>query len=505
MDGVSKRLRVTDNMGNSEILEPNSGEHFFPGSHVVEEEIPVAQFGKEQREDLVNNVGTYTNDYMNSPRYKEMLQNSSENTDEYNSMYDKRFKNLESINVNFPTPSFKTRFDKNILADADYKGNITMYPHAKGRTAYSTLAHEFSHGVDREEIKFGARRLIPQKDIELMGKYAHSGDIWNHLFSKENAKKKSLKEQKDRYLYLSEPTETRARLNDIRYDSKVNNIYDPFNQKVTPDILNGIRDSKSSDAYDDLKEIYTDDQIIDMLNTVSQTNRPPASIPIAKYGGLLNKTITCSNCGWSWKAADGGNDVGTCHKCGNENKVMEYGGLTNYQVGGPSYTVTGDNPLIIPSQGSYPLSYRDRGDRDADGVLFTNAKKVSRVDANGKPLTRNQIAYNQDLWNDQKEAYGPAQQAFNIWKNNEQNTLQGGYNPQEYYDMAAKLNKNNPSWIEVDGKNTSRDLKNLENQKYNIEGPSLLSKCNPFKVNHCIYTDEDKSGQKKTTRRNVDA
>ena len=39
---------------------------------------------------------------------------------------------------------------------------------------------------------------------------------------------------------------------------------------------------------------------------------------LAKYGGLLNKTIKCSNCGWSWKAADGGNDVGTCHKCGNE-------------------------------------------------------------------------------------------------------------------------------------------------------------------------------------------
>ena len=110
-----------------------------------------------------------------------------------------------------------------------------------------------------------------------------------------------------------------------------------------------------------------------------------------------------------------------------------------YQEGGP-YIVTGDSPIIIPTQGSYPLSYRDRGDRDTDGVLFTQAKKVSRVDENGKPLTRNQIAYNQDLWNDQKEAYGPAQQDFNIWKNNEQNTLQGGYNPQEYYDMVAKLN-----------------------------------------------------------------
>ena len=48
--------------------------------------------------------------------------------------------------------------------------------------------------------------------------------------------------------------------------------------------------------------------------------------PMAKYGGLLNKTIKCSNCGWSWKAADGGNDVSTCHKCGNENTIIESGG-----------------------------------------------------------------------------------------------------------------------------------------------------------------------------------
>ena len=33
-------------------------------------------------------------------------------------------------------------------------------------------------------------------------------------------------------------------------------------------------------------------------------------------GGLLTKTMKCNSCGWSWKAADGGADVSTCHKCG---------------------------------------------------------------------------------------------------------------------------------------------------------------------------------------------
>lgn len=48
---------------------------------------------------------------------------------------------------------------------------------------------------------------------------------------------------------------------------------------------------------------------------------------IAKNGGtLLTKTITCQNCGWKWKAADGGNDIETCHKCGHENTIMQNGG-----------------------------------------------------------------------------------------------------------------------------------------------------------------------------------
>ena len=35
-------------------------------------------------------------------------------------------------------------------------------------------------------------------------------------------------------------------------------------------------------------------------------------------GGLLDKTMKCNNCSWEWKAADGGADVSTCHKCGSK-------------------------------------------------------------------------------------------------------------------------------------------------------------------------------------------
>jgi hypothetical protein len=47
--------------------------------------------------------------------------------------------------------------------------------------------------------------------------------------------------------------------------------------------------------------------------------------PVMKDGGLLSKSVTCSNCGWSWKGVEGGLDALTCHKCGGMIK-MQTGG-----------------------------------------------------------------------------------------------------------------------------------------------------------------------------------
>ena len=50
--------------------------------------------------------------------------------------------------------------------------------------------------------------------------------------------------------------------------------------------------------------------------------------------GLLSKTVRCSSCGWSWKAADGGIDPLTCHKCGGVVKMQGGGTLPKMQMAG---------------------------------------------------------------------------------------------------------------------------------------------------------------------------
>jgi hypothetical protein len=54
-----------------------------------------------------------------------------------------------------------------------------------------------------------------------------------------------------------------------------------------------------------------------------------------KGGALLTKKVTCKKCGWTWDAADGGNDMTTCHKCGGQGLIhAKYGGLNKFIDGG---------------------------------------------------------------------------------------------------------------------------------------------------------------------------
>lgn len=63
---------------------------------------------------------------------------------------------------------------------------------------------------------------------------------------------------------------------------------------------------------------------------------PVREFPMMRNGGgLLSRSVTCSNCGWSWKAVDGGKDPFTCHNCGGMVKMQNGGSLPKYQVAGP--------------------------------------------------------------------------------------------------------------------------------------------------------------------------
>ena len=115
-------------------------------------------------------------------------------------------------------------------------------------------------------------------------------------------------------------------------------------------------------------------------------------VPIAKRGGgLLNKTMACNSCGWEWKAADGGNDVSTCHKCGSS-------ALPKAQDGGPSW-----DPKVGVDLGTIKESVKGRGQRIAD---IASSMEANEEDGGRPPASYDSVEslgglkrYMQDAFN----------------------------------------------------------------------------------------------------------
>jgi hypothetical protein len=102
-------------------------------------------------------------------------------------------------------------------------------------------------------------------------------------------------------------------------------------------------------------------------------------------GGLLSQTVSCSNCGHSWKAADGGYDPMTCHKCGGVVK-MKGGGYVvtrsndrkgkTHKVTGPDGTVKyfGDSKLgQHPKDPERKAAFYARHKKNLDGNPYFRA------------------------------------------------------------------------------------------------------------------------------------
>ena len=285
-----------------------------------------------------NNVVEYYKGYHDSPRYKEMLQKSD--PENWEDIYDSRNANLEGydpgsfINYYLPKKSFgreytdKTRLfisntqpkdEPNTGGDSNSEtGLIRIFP--KGYGGKGMLAHEYSHSIDRPAGGSGHyikprfdwyenktpydpnNRLIPKKDKDWINKHRPIDFYESPEFKKASPAEKKYyldnrhmywDRNKEWYDYVGEDTETRARLNDIRYQSKKRGIYDPYTQKVNNKTFKKVLktkyetgDKEGFDALKQLQDVYSDDEIQWMLNNISKKEDKNTDIPYAQDGGF---------------------------------------------------------------------------------------------------------------------------------------------------------------------------------------------------------------------------
>ncbi len=244
--------------------------------------------------------------WMSSPRYKQMLKNSG-GTDWWTDEEDVAQARINNLNQIQTVPYYisddpnHNYTQKQLSGIAGYSrssdGSIYVNP-SSGADMKTLYDHEVSHSVDRpigdnnsaeDYIKFYGRgrskepRLIPSKDVELITNLIDHSIPQDYTVSFWD-KYGDTPEEGTRN-YLGDPSEVRARLGEIRRTLNDKGV-DVFNNEITPDDFNKVL---KNEAVQDLRALYSDDNIMKLLNTISSVDNNVDSMPYAKLGGQLPK------------------------------------------------------------------------------------------------------------------------------------------------------------------------------------------------------------------------
>jgi LysM repeat protein len=98
---------------------------------------------------------------------------------------------------------------------------------------------------------------------------------------------------------------------------------------------NAVKKGKAFGFYNNPNTVHG---IMKSLLPIVGAGTVATSLSEEKYGGgLLSRTVTCSNCGHSWKGVTGGTDPLTCHNCGGAIKMANGGDISIADLRRPSW------------------------------------------------------------------------------------------------------------------------------------------------------------------------
>jgi len=258
---------------------------YVKGGEVVE---------KKKIEDSFVDANNFLKNWQQSPMYNEMLNNSSTG-EEYSKISNYRNKSLnlnpvDNLNVektllhNPNTTGFVRKGIPVVNISSDWHNNNEMLSNLKTESdslkvrlgeipdykiptnfvTPSTIVHEMSHITDWKGL--------PKTDLQKIKNFSSDRD--KNKFSN----------------YVANPSETRSRLNEIRYENSLLKYYNPLTEKINKDQYNNyLKDKSRGNALKDLKNVYSDDEIIDMLNSISENKSSQEQLPMARNGGSIKQ------------------------------------------------------------------------------------------------------------------------------------------------------------------------------------------------------------------------
>lgn len=283
MKGVNYPVLGVSDTGDTKMMQPGVDNYKYDGNSVTE--YPMAQTG-DKLEPLYKpavpgyDQKEFLRKWTNSPVGQDMLLKSLDGNEKaLEKLTKKRTGNLDMVSINM---------GEDLKSLGRYKPNdhsIKLNPNTTGFQQVgddykSVLLHELSHSQDYTPGSQFNKSTIPLSDQKLI-----------RNLSKDSIKNAEDRKTKKENRYLADPTETRARLNVVRdtYEKfKDNDMPSVFDSEFTPSMLEEV---KGTSQFEELQQIYTDDEIIQLLNTVSDNTKSsgPSNMAYAQDGGGLNK------------------------------------------------------------------------------------------------------------------------------------------------------------------------------------------------------------------------
>ena len=330
MEDVDFPVYGRDNLGNEQIMEAGGGNYQFPGDSVLE--IPMAQYAGEipspmedpngflyQIEDLIG----YHLDYPNGKGETFATMPGEENS----------IDNLRHAG----SARYTAEAIAQKIKDVPYIGGLLDFvgvDKAAGFIGANALGlgHELTSFFGEDERSFLTK-------IKEMGE-----DSFNNLIGSVIGSTDMDSDKKDQLL-------KKLSFNNILPDGYVST-------------KNGIKNGLSENIYFKDKE--------------GKVKAPEYK----RGGGLLNKTMKCNSCGWSWKAADGGADVSTCHKCGSSALPKAQGGNKGIKVDDDVVQNSFQRQWLDSPMYEQILANEVSATEDPDFITFARKSNLDNIDLN---------------------------------------------------------------------------------------------------------------------------
>ena len=294
--------------GDTKVMQPGVDNYKYDGNSVTE--YPMAQDGIKTKVPDPTPQINFMKDWASSAMHNKMLDASS-SSDKFKNKVRSARSNFDDVTIGmFDNPGYL-----GLYSNSNIKMNPSLLEEAPIGNGYnSVLTHELSHYTD--DVNPSSSHFkgynIPLSDQKLIKDYSKKGvkrakaeeKELNKLLKSENMNPNSkdvIKDRVKRLKYLGDPTETRSRINATRYfyendknfgrSSERNidkNLPSIFDSEVTPDMIKVMQESGQ---YKQLQELYTDDQILEMFNTISDNSKSsdPSNMAYAQEGAGVNK------------------------------------------------------------------------------------------------------------------------------------------------------------------------------------------------------------------------